>query len=254
MSKLLREIQRLAVLPTTAHRGDDAWKDVATAAYVLIRDAIDGDGEITPLEAWELADDGTFDYRIHGHTSDGSCTVYVIVRQAPSADRDSDDLEDHQDARDPESAPERLEVDLDEIALILRRDHGLADAYVEQTGGGCATLYAGQVGYHECTCPNTGKLGPHDDGCPVPARGGSPRYGSCAGPGWFTGPAWTGARADLDDFYVGPDDQGETSPVMPLEVGARTEADIAKLIAAQASLPAGEILNLEALAVLGFRP
>ena len=60
-------------------------------------------------------------------------------------------------------------------------------AYVEQTGGGCATIYAGT---------------------PVVLEGPDaeefPEYPVMAGPGMFYGPGWTDARGLSHDFYVGP--------------------------------------------------
>lgn len=55
------------------------------------------------------------------------------------------------------------------------------EAYVEQTGGGVATIFAGDVG---------------DDLVPQIA----------AGPGWFEGPGWTNAHALLTEMGVGPYD------------------------------------------------
>lgn len=61
-------------------------------------------------------------------------------------------------------------------------------AYTEQTGGGCATIYAGER---------------YVDG------EGDTRFQILAGPGWFAGEGlWTEPRADTDDFYIGPDDDG----------------------------------------------
>lgn len=82
------------------------------------------------------------------------------------------------------------QLNLDEVVRILK-DKGI-DAYVEQTGGGTATIFAGNQfidGY------------------------GTNRYQACAGPGWFEGPNFTEARADTSEFYVGPDDDGVAEPV-----------------------------------------
>lgn len=80
-----------------------------------------------------------------------------------------------------------MNLDMDKIVDLLRA--GGITAYVEQTGGGCATIYAGEsyVDSH-----------------------GDERYPVLAGPGWFEGPNWTIARGDTDDFSVGLDDDGET--------------------------------------------
>lgn len=78
------------------------------------------------------------------------------------------------------------EVDMDKIVSIVRDDYGIP-AYVEQTGGGTATIYAGPT--H------------HEDGWGT-------RHAAAAGPGWFAGPHWTKGRGIVSDFFVGPDDDG----------------------------------------------
>lgn len=82
-------------------------------------------------------------------------------------------------------------IDLDTIVDHLRDSHGIA-AYVEQTGGGCATIYC-----HPMLPSTDARQG--DDLWPVIA----------AGPGWFDRP-WheDGARgqADTDDFHWGAGD------------------------------------------------
>jgi hypothetical protein len=130
-----------------------------------------------------------------------------------------------------------IEINLDRVVALLTA-RGVF-AYVEQTGGGCATIYAGPT-HHE--------------------PGWGDRYAACAGPGWFTGgqapeggPMFTGGRARLDDFVVGADDDGETTPTTPLHVGATTEEDVADLIAAQVALPDPMTqLNADQLDALGF--
>lgn len=57
-------------------------------------------------------------------------------------------------------------------------------AFVQQTGGGVATIYAGE--------PYTD---PIDDEW----------YPAVAGPGWFDGPGWIRPFANPEDFYIGPD-------------------------------------------------
>lgn len=81
-------------------------------------------------------------------------------------------------------------------------------AFVGQSGGGVATLYAGE---------------------PWEEPGWGARYPAIAGPGWFEGPNWTKPRASTDEFYIGPDDDGVAKVVEP-ERGASTER-IAELIA-----------------------
>lgn len=83
------------------------------------------------------------------------------------------------------------DINMDRIVEGLRQEG--VRAYVEQTGGGCATIYIGE------TIPDSKGAG--WDG-----------YELCAGPGWFDGPGWTLARGARSDFYIGPDDQGETDP------------------------------------------
>lgn len=80
-------------------------------------------------------------------------------------------------------------LDFDHIAQLLREDD--YHAHVAQTGGGTATIYAGNV-YR-------------DDR-------GDERYPVLIGPGYFRGPGWTNAAGDTDECYVGPDDDGETRP------------------------------------------
>lgn len=88
------------------------------------------------------------------------------------------------------------EVDLDEVARLVRETTVPGSrvcpwwAYVEQTGGGCATVYV----HH---------------GSQDPVR---VRPLALCGPGWFTEPGWNGARALLADCAVGPDDDGVSTP------------------------------------------
>lgn len=81
-------------------------------------------------------------------------------------------------------------------------------AYVEHTGGGVATIYASHVGRE------AGSTRPE----PVLRdEAGDPRFTVIAGPGWFdttrTGSQDTrfAADGDLEDFYVGADDDGEAT-------------------------------------------
>lgn len=84
-------------------------------------------------------------------------------------------------------------IDLDRVAEIVR-DLSEGPCYVEQTGGGCATIYAGER--------DLPAIEPEIDPDWT-------RFHAAAGPGWFEGPYWTNPRADLDDFYLGPDDMGD---------------------------------------------
>lgn len=99
-------------------------------------------------------------------------------------------------------------LDLDKVCDLLKERN--IPAYVEQTGGGCATIYAGEP---DRTDPQW------------------PRYKALAGPGWFEGPGWSNGRADTSDFYVGPDDDGEGGYV--ISQADWTEADAAEAIAKQ---------------------
>ena len=78
-------------------------------------------------------------------------------------------------------------INMDAIVEALHRMS--VPAYVEQTGGGCATIYAGPKGPSLVT--------PGEDDYPV-----------AAGPGHFEGPGWSNARGYADDFVVGPNDDG----------------------------------------------
>lgn len=75
------------------------------------------------------------------------------------------------------------EFNLDRIAGELN-SRGIA-AEVDHTGGGTATLYAGERFFD---------------------RDGEPRWQMSAGPGWFEEPGYGTARADTEDFSVGRDD------------------------------------------------
>jgi hypothetical protein len=81
-------------------------------------------------------------------------------------------------------------VDLARVAEILNA-RGV-EAFVEQTGGNVATLFAG----------------PERDG---PDDWGKVRSAAC-GPGWFEGPDWTLPRADWAELNVGVDDPYGESP------------------------------------------
>jgi hypothetical protein len=94
-------------------------------------------------------------------------------------------------------------------------------AYVEQTGGGCATIHAGAQ---------------------VQSPEGDTIYAAVAGPGscgWGNGPS----MASTAEFFIGADDQGETPGIDYATVGAGTEQAAADLIVAQAGLPIGACLS-----------
>jgi hypothetical protein len=94
---------------------------------------------------------------------------------------------------------DRTEFDLNDLA---RRVSSLGvPSSVEHSGGDVATLYAGYSGYPEVI----------------------------AGPGWFTGPGWTNARASWDEFSYGIDDDKETEHVT--DISPRTLDAVARAIA-----------------------
>lgn len=104
---------------------------------------------------------------------------------------------------------DKYEVDMQVVAEIVSR-HGVP-AYVEHTGGGCSTIYAG-VAYED--------------------EGGDERFPAAAGPGYFAG-SYDKPRASLYEFGVGPDNDGEGGYVDFADIGALTVHDIAKVIVAQ---------------------
>lgn len=92
--------------------------------------------------------------------------------------------------------PDDPSFSMDAVVTALLRQ-GI-ESYVGQTGGGCATIFAGASRFD--------------------AEYGGLRYQAIAGPGWFAGPGWTDAQGDTGDFNVGPDDDGETrTTVMPVD-------------------------------------
>lgn len=94
----------------------------------------------------------------------------------------------------PCGAEPQPEITARQVVAAVRDAHPDMAVRVEHTGGGCATVYIG---------PWT----PGDDGSALFALG----------PGWF---APDGARFDLRDCYLGPDDDGESDvvPVTSLDV------------------------------------
>ncbi|NUR59339.1 MAG: hypothetical protein HOV87_11820 [Catenulispora sp.] len=104
--------------------------------------------------------------------------------------------------------PSRL-LNMDRITALVRAA-GI-DAYVENTGGGCATIIVGE-----------GKLPATDD------RESGYDAMVLAGPGWFdwdTTPAT--AYASRADFYIGPDDLGVSDTWSPPLDGTIAEAEAA---------------------------
>lgn len=94
------------------------------------------------------------------------------------------------------------ELNFDTIVELLKeRD---IPAIVEQTGGGTATIYAGEM-YKRREPVYTWKTGPRT----VDRWEDVDRWEAGAGPGYFEGPGWTNGRGGTEDFVVGRDDDGE---------------------------------------------
>ena len=92
------------------------------------------------------------------------------------------------------------------VALLLAA--GMV-AYVEQTGGGCATIYASR------TADADGAPFVHDY---VETDGSIEKRAEVAmGPGWFEGPGWTDGRFSALEASVGPHDDGEVTPYFTVE-------------------------------------
>lgn len=108
------------------------------------------------------------------------------------------------------NTPDKYDVDMQVVAEIVSRAG--VPAYVEQTGGGCATIFAG-VAYKDAE--------------------GDERFPAAAGPGWFTGPHFSEPRASLYEFGVGPDNDGEGGFVDFAQIGALDITNIANVIVAQ---------------------
>lgn len=102
------------------------------------------------------------------------------------------------------------EIDLELVAEFVSAKLLGVRCYVEQTGGGCATVYLGNTYTPRASDP----LANHE----VYAEQLKPGvllfpeqypFGDCvpvmAGPGWFNGPGWTDGRGHRDDFSVGYD-------------------------------------------------
>jgi hypothetical protein len=103
---------------------------------------------------------------------------------------------------------ERL-LDMDKIVeLVCAKGHA---AYVEQTGGGTATIYASRewearpvyVRGDQANLPTGVRQYPK-------ARDEEGRYEVAAGPGWFEGPGWSEPKGAAGDFVIGVDDNGES--------------------------------------------
>lgn len=92
-------------------------------------------------------------------------------------------------------------LDLDEIVASVKAAG--VDAYVEQTGGGVATIYAGK---------------PDAEGV----------YPVAAGPGWFEGPNWTKGRATTAEFWIGPPHEEDSAKLTEVDSQDAAVAAIVK--------------------------
>jgi hypothetical protein len=111
----------------------------------------------------------------------------------------------------PEPELEPDVIDMHEVVRVLSETYGYA-AFVTHTGGATMTLYVGPIDENE-------------------------RYRAAAGPGvWDDGHAIGYAH----DFYVGPDDNGETDTTAVAELGATSVDAVAELIARTVR---GEVIN-----------
>jgi hypothetical protein len=88
------------------------------------------------------------------------------------------------------------EISFDEVVRLIEGE-GFA-AFVQQTGGGVATVYASRK--DATGTLRTHEVGPYHD----------EHYEVAVGPGWFDGAGWTNGRGDTSDLYVGID--GDESP------------------------------------------
>lgn len=104
------------------------------------------------------------------------------------------------------------DLNMDRVVELLH-GKGVDNAYVEQTGGGCATIFAGPT-FEE---PDYGT-----------------RYAACAGPGRY---GWTSDVASMghtDEFCVGADDYGDgPHKYLHEQDGVPTEQEAAEEFAAQ---------------------
>lgn len=103
-------------------------------------------------------------------------------------------------------------------------------ACVAQTGGGTATIFAGQS-YID--------------------NEGDERYPSVAGPGYYSWGHGPNAGS-LFEFVVGPDDEGVAGCLDADAVGCRTIADIARLVAAQAGTGPGVLVDGDTVESIGL--
>jgi hypothetical protein len=94
-------------------------------------------------------------------------------------------------------------MELNMETVVARVNAAGVHAFVEHTGGGMATIFAGRSYLIE------------DEA----------RFQCLAGPGWFEGPDFTEARGDTTDFFVGVDDVDSNDYKVPAD-----EDDAVRLI------------------------
>ncbi|WP_298795732.1 hypothetical protein [uncultured Pseudonocardia sp.] len=113
---------------------------------------------------------------------------------------------------DAPAAADGHPLHLEEVARLVR-EAGV-NCVLDTSGGGVATIWAGPT-HHETSY--------------------GIRFAALAGPGSF-GWGHSPSVATTAEFFIGPDDDGEASPLDLAEVDARTDAQVAALIVAQARL------------------
>lgn len=114
-------------------------------------------------------------------------------------------------------------------------------AYVEQTGGGCATIYAGPLFAYHHTVWRAGK--------PTDETEIEWRHVVAAGPGnygWDQGPS----IGNIGEFYVGPNDEGETEGVTTGDLAPTNTRQLAALIGLYV-LDAADFDNVTAIGLDG---
>lgn len=192
-----------------------------------------------PVYLDEFYDDvSVHEVNIPGVLRDGSPVAVGDVHgcaDGPSLDDIFDFVVDRRLGHD--LGPDRTEFNMDEVCALLHYHLGVR-AYVEYTGGGCATIYAGSA--RQVDGETFG------DGTPVY------RYPCLGGPGWFTGPmggARTTTVGDYTDFYVGPDDE-TVVPGSLADMGVTNTRQIAALIALNV-IDAADFDNVTAIGLDG---
>lgn len=133
------------------------------------------------------------------------------------------------------------DLDYERIAALVNA-FGVP-CYVEQTGGGCATIYAGTPvpvctvcdeleGQCDTSPPRLGDPGGEHTFSPSHET----RHPVAAGPGGFRGPGFTNPWGHTDEFYVGPNDHGQAGAYSATD--RDTEASLAgRIVALAAQLP-----------------